>query len=126
MNSLSLPNTLTNEGQIKDWINQLSLQLLNETSIPPTYLDLFENSLNLAENTIWQKLSTKQHISKTDIQNCQTLHHEICKYDYQLARYLLRQGNSTPLPWYFSKFKYHITPEGLIAIKQAPEDSPER
>ena len=81
MNSISLPNTLTNEGQIKDWINQLSLKLLNETSIPPTYLDLFENSLNLAENTIWQKLSTRPHISKIDIQKCQPLHHKICEND---------------------------------------------
>ena len=126
MNSLSLTHTFNNENQIKTWISKLSKKLIKESSIPPTFLDLFEDSLNLAENTIWHKLSSSVNISERDIEKWQTLHQEICKFDYKRARYLLKHGNNKPLPWYFSKFKYYLTPEGLIAIEQNLADMPER
>ena len=126
MNALSWSPTFNNESQIKTWIHKLSKKLIKETSIPPTFFDLFQDSLNLAENTIWYILSSSGNLSERDVERWQPLHQEICKFDYKRARYLLKHGNSKPLPWSFSKFKYYLTPEGLIAIEQNLADMPER
>ena len=111
---------------IQKWILELSQGILNQTYIPPSYLDLLEECLSIAESSIYYKVCLQSSVTKAGIMSLQPLHNQIVKHHYRLTRYKLKYGNSRPIPRFFNTFSYHRTPEGIVAIPRAPEDDPER
>ena len=97
---------------IQKWILELSQGILNQTYIPPSYLDLFEESLSIAESSIYHKVCLQSSVTKAGILSLQPLHNQIVKHHYKLTRYKLKYGNSRPIPIF-------LTPLAITGLPRA-------